>query len=292
MDVDVSPMTDDECLLAVHRVKCFDIEKKKWQKLDVTKIHETPWARRAFDSLLLDQNEKDLVLALADRDQSKQGTPFNNGKGQGMIMLPSGPLSVGKTLTAEAVSEHLRRLLFEMGAGDLGTIARVVEDNLEKALKLCGHLVAILRLDEADNLQRNELVSVLLGLLEYYKGVMILTTNRMRSIDTAFESRIDNTLSSSSLTEADRQQVWRNFLATMENDDIDIGEPDLVNLARLDFNGRQIKSAIKTAKVLAARKERLDANHWMVVLNLRKKALSMMDGGAGVEEAVDQAQSE
>jgi hypothetical protein len=77
MEVNLSPMTDDECLLAVHYVKCFDIEKKKWQKLDVTKIHEIPWAKRAFDSLVLDQNEKDLVLALVDRDQFKQGKPFD-----------------------------------------------------------------------------------------------------------------------------------------------------------------------------------------------------------------------
>jgi SpoVK/Ycf46/Vps4 family AAA+-type ATPase len=216
-----------------------------------------------------------------------------------MIMLLCGPPGVGKTLTAEAVSEHLRRPLYKLGAGDLGTTARIVEDNLEKALKLCGHFGAVLLLDEADvfmeartsnNLQRNELVSVFLRLLEYYKGIMILTTNRMRSIDTAFESRIDITLSYSSLTEADRQQVWRNFLATMENEKIDIEESDVINLAKLEFNGRQIKSAIKTAKILAAKKEEpLNANHLMAVLNLRKKALGMMDGGADVQEPVDQA---
>jgi hypothetical protein len=77
IEVDLSPMTDDECLLAVHYVKCFDIEKKEWQKLDVTKIHEIPWAQHAFGSLVLDQNEKDLVLALVDRDQFKQGKPFD-----------------------------------------------------------------------------------------------------------------------------------------------------------------------------------------------------------------------
>ncbi|KAL1798795.1 hypothetical protein ACET3X_002832 [Alternaria dauci] len=302
MEVDLSPMTDEECLLAVHCVRCFDIEKKKWQRLDVTKIHEIPWATHAFDSLVLDQNEKDLVLALVDRDQFKQGKPFDDfigGKGQGMIMLLCGPPGVGKTLTAEAVSEHLRRPLYKLGAGDLGTTARVVEDNLEKALKLCSHFGAVLLLDEADvfmeartsnNLQRNELVSVFLRLLEYYKGIMILTTNRMRSIDTAFESRIDITLSYSSLTETDRWQVWRNFLATMKNEKIDIGESDLIELAKLEFNGRQIKSAIKTAKVLAAKKEEpLNVKHLMVVLSLRKKALGMMDDGADVQGVVEQA---
>lgn len=201
---------------------------------------------------------------------------------------------MGKTLTAETVSEHLRRPLYKLGAGDLGTSARTVEDNLESALNLCGHFGAVLLLDEADvfmeartlnNLQRNELVSVFLRLLEYYKGIMILTTNRMRSIDTAFESRIDITLSYSSLGESDRLQVWRNFLATIDAQDVDVGEAELEKLAKLNFNGRQIKSAIKTAKILAARKkERLSAEHLMVVLNLRQKALGMMDGGADDDE--------
>jgi SpoVK/Ycf46/Vps4 family AAA+-type ATPase len=202
---------------------------------------------------------------------------------------------VGKTLTAETVSEHLRRPLYKLGAGDLGTTARGVEDNLERALQLCGHFGAVLLLDEADvfmeartsnDLERNELVSVFLRLLEYYKGIMILTTNRMHSIDTAFESRIDITLSYSSLKEVDRQQVWRNFLATIDAQDVDVGEEEVKELAKLNFNGRQIKSAIKTAKILAAKKEqRLSVEHLMVVLNLRQKALGLMDGGADVDEA-------
>lgn len=248
-------------------------------------------AERAFDSLVLAQDEKDLLLALVDRDQFSDGKTFDDficGKGQGMIMLLCGPPGVGKTLTAESVAEHLRRPLYKLGAGDLGTAANVVEKNLGKALALCGHFGAVLLIDEADvfmearssnHIQRNELVSVFLRLLEYYSGIMILTTNRMRSIDTAFESRVDITLSHSSLAEADRKKVWENFLDTFEPGAVEIDEPDLVKLAKWDFNGRQIKSAIKTARVLATkRQEPLNARHLGVVLNLRSKALGMMCG--------------
>ncbi|RAR00801.1 P-loop containing nucleoside triphosphate hydrolase protein [Stemphylium lycopersici] len=299
MEIDLTPMTDDQCLLAVHYVKCFNIEKKRFEKLDVTKIHDIPWAERAFDSLVLDQGEKDLVLALVDREQFKQGHSFDDfigGKGQGMIMLLCGPPGVGKTLTAETVSEHLRRPLYKLGAGDLGTDARVVEQNLNRSLNVCGHFGAVLLIDEADvfmetrttnNLQRNELVSVFLRLLEYYNGIMILTTNRTRSIDAAFESRIDITLTYNTLTESDRQQVWRNFLNTMDAKDVDVGEADLIKLAKWDFNGRQIKSAIKTACILATKKqEPLNASHLTLVLGLRKKALGMMDGGTSGEDTV------
>jgi SpoVK/Ycf46/Vps4 family AAA+-type ATPase len=201
-------------------------------------------------------------------------------------MLLCGPPGVGKTLTAESVAEHLRRPLYKLGASDLGIDARTVETNLGKALRLCAQFGAVLLIDEADvfmearstnNLQRNELVSVFLRLLEYYSGLMILTTNRMKSIDTAFESRVDITLSYENLTEADRAKVWRNFLSTLDANVVDVGEADVTELAKWNFNGRQIKSAIKTATILAAKKrERLNARHLDVVLNLRNKALGMM----------------
>jgi hypothetical protein len=289
--VDLSPLTDEQRLLAQSTVRCFNIEKKIWQNLAITKLHEIPWAERAFDSLVLAQDEKDLLLALVDRDQFTESSTFEDfigSKGTGMIMLLCGPPGVGKTLTAESVAEHLRRPLYKLGAGDLGTAANIVERNLTKALALCGHFGAVLLIDEADvfmearstnNLQRNELVSVFLRLLEYYSGIMILTTNRMRSIDPAFESRVDITLSYNSLTETDRRQVWKNFLATLNPGAVDVGEADLLKLAKWDFNGRQIKSAIKTARVLATKKkEPLNARHLNVVLNLRSKALGMMNG--------------
>ena len=84
MAIDLSPLTDEQCLLAVSKVKCYNIETKKWQKLDVLKFHEIPWSKHAFDSLVLDPAEKDLLLALVDREEFKQSKPFDDfisGKG-------------------------------------------------------------------------------------------------------------------------------------------------------------------------------------------------------------------
>ncbi|KAH7088788.1 P-loop containing nucleoside triphosphate hydrolase protein [Paraphoma chrysanthemicola] len=288
-----------ECLLTHSHVKCFNIDKKKWEELDLTKLQEIEWSQHAFDSLVLAQDEKDLLVALIDRDQFNGGKPFDDfidGKGQGMIMLLCGPPGVGKTLTAESIAEYLHRPLYKLGAGDLGSDARKVEQNLDSALKLCAHFGAVLLLDEADvfmearslnNLQRNELVSVFLRLLEYYSGIMILTTNRMRSIDPAFESRVDITISYNQLTETDRKQVWRNFLATLDANTVDVDEADLTKLARWEFNGRQIKSAIKTARILATKKkEPLNAQHLNVVLSLRNKALGMMNGEENLVDSI------
>jgi hypothetical protein len=105
MIVDMAQLTDEQCMLTVATVKCYGIESKKWDKLDLTKFHEISWSEKAFDSLVLDPSEKDLLLALVDRDEFKNSKPFDDfisGKGQGMIMLLCGPPGVGKTLTAES----------------------------------------------------------------------------------------------------------------------------------------------------------------------------------------------
>ncbi|KAF2844074.1 P-loop containing nucleoside triphosphate hydrolase protein [Plenodomus tracheiphilus IPT5] len=289
VDEEPVPMTDEQCLLAIGTMPGFHIDNKKWEDFDVTKLHEIPWSERAFENLVLEQTEKDLILALVDRDQYKTTKPFDDfiaGKGEGMIMLLCGPPGVGKTLTAETVSEHLRRPLYRLGASELGSDPRVVEAVLHRALKLCAEFGAVLLIDEADvfmgarssfNLIRDELVATFLRLLEYYSGIMILTTNRMSNIDPAFESRIDITLTYESLSETDRKQVWRNFIATMDPKEVNIDEYELSKLAKRDFNGRQIKSAIKTARILAAKKnEPLNARHLAVVLNLRRKAMNTM----------------
>jgi DNA replication protein DnaC len=104
MEVDLTPLTDEQCMLTVPTVKCFNIETKKWDKLDVTKFHDIPWSERVFDNLVLDPSEKDLLLALIDRDEFKNSKGFDDfisGKGKGLIMLLCGPPGVGKTLSAE-----------------------------------------------------------------------------------------------------------------------------------------------------------------------------------------------
>lgn len=93
-------------------------------------------------------------------------------------MLLSGPPGVGKTLTAESVAEVMRVPLYVLSAGDLGTRASTVEENLKDILRIVPKWGAVLLLDEADvfmearnstDLARNELVSIFLRMLEYYE---------------------------------------------------------------------------------------------------------------------------
>lgn len=61
-------------------------------------------------------------------------------------------------------------------------------------------------------LERNKLVSIFLRVLEYYEGIMFLTTNRVQTFDAAFQSRIHISLEYKELDTKSRRKVWDNFL--------------------------------------------------------------------------------
>lgn len=73
-------------------------------------------------------------------------------------------------------------------AGELSTDSRYLEQELQKILDICHAWGAILLLDEADvflekrnmhDIHRNALVSIFLRQLEYFQGILFLTTNRV-----------------------------------------------------------------------------------------------------------------
>lgn len=87
--------------------------------------------------------------------------------------------------------------------------------------------------------------------MEYFHGVMVLTTNRVETMDLAFDSRVDIRLHYPPLPASSRRQIWSNFLCRLPGGKA-IDEEELSRLAELDLNGRQIKSAVKTAQLLAS----------------------------------------
>ena len=120
---------------------------------------------------------------------------------------------------------------------------------------------AMLLLDEADvflgarsdeGLTRNELVSIFLTKLEYYHGILFLTTNRFSSIDHAFQSRVDLFLPYYDLDAASRRQVWQNFFAHFGQHKFrGVTEREMDRLCDLNLNGREIKNLCKTALLLS-----------------------------------------
>jgi hypothetical protein len=58
--------------------------------------------------------------------------------------------------------------------------------------------------------------TVFLRILEYYEGILILTSNRVGTFDEAFKSRIQVAIHYDKLTKRSRRQIWQNFFDMLE----------------------------------------------------------------------------
>ncbi|KAI0016754.1 ATPase [Xylariomycetidae sp. FL0641] len=251
-------------MLARSRTRGYSLKTKLWLEFFVEHVGEITWNSDAFDALVLPEDQKELILAFSESQLG--GVGFDDvisGKGKGVICLLSGPPGVGKTLTAEAVAETLQVPLHTLSSGDLGTDSWELEQALSRILELVARWEAILLLDECDvflearsahDLERNKVVSVFLRTLEYYQGILFMTTNRVANIDPAFQSRIHVSLEYPDLTPASRRAIWANFLrhTTLRSE---VADEEVDEFAQLPLNGRQIKNVLKTSQLLASRKK-------------------------------------
>ncbi|KAH7333074.1 hypothetical protein BKA65DRAFT_507096 [Rhexocercosporidium sp. MPI-PUGE-AT-0058] len=244
-------------------MKGFNLQRKRWVDLEVDRMYDVVWNKKAFKSLVLEEKTKDLLEALI-RNQldSEKSTDLIHGKGNGLILLLHGGPGTGKTLTAESVAEIAEKPLYRVTCGDIGTEPDEVEPYLESVLHLGKIWKGVVLLDEADvfleqrslgDLRRNALVSIFLRVLEYYDGILVLTSNRVGTFDEAFKSRIQLALHYPKLDRDKRAKVWENFIARLhdlkeENIDFSDLRDNVLRLAENKMNGREIRNAITLAR--------------------------------------------
>ncbi|KAF3768063.1 P-loop containing nucleoside triphosphate hydrolase protein, partial [Cryphonectria parasitica EP155] len=236
----------------------------------------------AFGRLVLPKGHKEMVLSLisqhfrnkASQKYQEEQVDIVRGKGMGLIILLHGAPGVGKTTTAEGVAERFHKPLFQITCGDLGSDAAAVESSLQTNFALANRWDCILLLDEADvflaerrreDFTRNGLVAVFLRVLEYYSGILFLTTNRIGDFDEAFASRIHMSLYYPPLDEISTSKVFKLNLGMIrarygeKGKKIKIDEVEIMHLvghywrhnSKARWNGRQIRNACQTALALA-----------------------------------------
>jgi SpoVK/Ycf46/Vps4 family AAA+-type ATPase len=248
-------------------------------ELRVEHIGNIQWDKNVFkNNLVMDQGKKELIQALVTvhlKRKASTKADFMTGKGESLLVLLHGGPGTGKTLTAESVAELAERPLYRVTCGDIGTDPETVEKYLSSVLFIGVTWNCVVLLDEADvfleertklDLERNALVSVFLRVLEYYEGILILTTNRIGTFDEAFKSRVQLAIHYPPLSERNRLDVWDNFIEHLEqgNEDVDFEgiHGKLRTLARHRLNGRQIRNALNTARQLAQyRGQKLEYSH-------------------------------
>ncbi|KAI1451691.1 hypothetical protein F4805DRAFT_473407 [Annulohypoxylon moriforme] len=260
------PPDGDFKLLLPPTIKGFNLRKKKWFDLNVDRVEEVTWNKDVFEKVVLDSDSKDLIRALVSNMlATEKNTDLIEGKGNGLILLLHGSPGTGKTLTAESVAEMTGKPLYRVTCGDIGTKAEHAEKYLDSVLHLGRLWGCVVLMDEADvflerrsieDLDRNALVSVFLRVLEYYEGILILTSNRVHIFDEAFKSRIQLALYYPELGPSQRRRIWKNFLGRLKeiNDDsvdLDDLQDHLEDLKDVKMNGREIRNTITTARQYA-----------------------------------------
>lgn len=281
----LSRSTGDDLMLLPERVFGYNLKARKFQQFRTRNLGPVPEKLDGYDSLKLPGSTKELVRGLVQSHIMKPKAcgpgPTDSivdydvvhGKGRGLILLLHGVPGVGKTSTAETVAQNLRMPLWPIVCGDLGTNSVSVDRSLSEICRLADHWNCVLLLDEADvflaqrndrDLEQNALVSVFLRQLEWFSGILFLTTNRVGVIDDAFKSRIHMTLYYPPLDLEQTIEIWKMNLERVkridesrtrgtENPSMVIQKEKILEYARRQFhkneygrgrwNGRQIRNA-------------------------------------------------
>jgi hypothetical protein len=287
---------DEQYLICPPRVLGYILKDKQWAQLQVTLLSplsqydddellsrlkladDTTYRSSKKDkedstkALLLDlvrSHTSTTVKEDAEDEEKLNVDDIIPDKGKGLIILLYGPPGVGKTSTAETIAIATGKALFSVSVADVGTQAKHVESNLARIFALATKWQAILLIDEADvflesrgrgnkaiSTEKNALVSVFLRVLEYYQGIMFLTTNQIAEFDVAIPSRIHLAIKYESLKDEQMKAIFHSFLDPLDKrglisdyDEISEWLEDVVYKEK--FDGRQIRNMVTTALGLA-----------------------------------------
>jgi ATPase family protein associated with various cellular activities (AAA) len=240
--------------VALPFVRVFSLELKRFLYVDVDDITEYKFDKTCLDSLVLPEREKSTITKLFNADTEDLFGDVLQDKHGGMIILANGKAGVGKTLTAEIFAEMTERPLYVMEMSELGVKAEGMEQALSRIFQRVTKWNAILLMDEADiflakrgeSLERSVIVGIFLRLMDYYKGLLFLTSNRKQDIDDAFKSRITIAIDYPDLDREARLKIWKIMLEKSKI--VVIGGID--GIPDNDLNGRQIRNMVRLVKVL------------------------------------------
>jgi hypothetical protein len=103
---------------------------------------------------------------------------------------------------------------------------------------------------------------VFLRMIEYYQGILFLTTNRVSAFDAAFISRIHLAIYYPPLARSSRSALLYTFLGKISQKSAEALRCDgsLKAIAKEKLNGRQIKNVVRAAGALARGDSTADGN--------------------------------
>lgn len=242
--------------LPVHPwMTCFNLRGHQRVRLHMSQTEAYVYDTSMRDKLVIDINSRLLIeMLLHQREQFKD---IIAKKGGGAVILCAGPPGTGKTLTSEIFAESEKRPLYSVQCSQLGTSADELEKSLLKIFARAARWKAILLLDEADvyiakrgsDMNQNAIVGVFLRVLEYYNGVMFMTTNRAESVDDAVLSRCVARIDYTNPDRADQVKIW-HILAASSGLAVGVGVAEEI-ASKYSLSGRDVKQILKLAGLVA-----------------------------------------
>lgn len=238
--------------LPVHGyILMFHLELHHHVWVHVDDMHPYEYQPELKEKLILPPEQTDLIdILTAEMDVLMDDIVA--GKSGGTTVLCAGPAGVGKTLTAEVYSEIIKRPLYRVHSGQLGLNVAEMEKALKDTLTRAQRWGAVMLIDEADvyikrrddNIAANAVVGVFLRVLEYFNGLLFLTTNRVDDIDEAIISRCIAMIKYYPPNGEDRRKIWK---VMTDQFSLDVG-PQLIDKLVEMFpaaSGRDIKGLTK-----------------------------------------------
>ncbi|KAI0976296.1 hypothetical protein F4678DRAFT_456623 [Xylaria arbuscula] len=292
-------LSPDDLALLPSRLFVYALRSRSFINADIRYLKPVRDTLNPLESLQLPEKHKDMIQSavfghLEKKKVRRRATLMNSelmdqdiihGKGRGLAVLLHGPPGVGKTATAEAVAHLYKKPLFPITSSDLGTDPWDVEAKLSEIFRLANLWDCILLLDEAEtllaqrekkdnNLQKSSLVSVFLRTLEYYSGILFLTTNRPDVMDDAVKSRVQVSLQYPRLGLIETLAIFQTNLDRLIDIEferaritgesaLDVKSDGILafaaahyhrhegNMASPPWNGRQIRNAFQIAPSIA-----------------------------------------
>lgn len=212
--------------------------------------------------------------------------------GRCVSALFAGPPGTGKTMAVHALSSELGLELYKVDLSQIvDKYVGETQKRLEAVFARAEKSNMILFFDEADAImgKRNEVkdshdkyanteIAYILQRMEEYDGIVILATNYLQNIDTAFMRRIRYVVNFESPDAATRENIWRSAFS----EDVPLSEDlDFEFLAeKFEYAGGNIKNIVLNAVFYAAAENRaVDMSHIIKAIyreNTKDKQVAFM----------------
>ncbi|KAI1458870.1 P-loop containing nucleoside triphosphate hydrolase protein [Annulohypoxylon moriforme] len=302
---------DNPLVLCPEKVLVYSLSDNEWYYVAMRKLADPTWIQGAWGRLVKPHSKSTAAKSIerirllaeahssANRNRQPDANPNNfRGKGKGLTFLLHGPPGVGKTMLAECLSEEQQKPLYRVNLGMLVADDQW-ESEIEEIFRQAHFWGAILLIDEAEVVMSERTpesmhslawVAVFLRKIEYFEGLLFLTTNQIHMIDPAFISRVNLGMAFPGLDSDTRLKIWQKILGDPDGSDdaywLLKDRQTLDEWATRPLNGRQIRNVVYSARLLAQssesqlKKEHIedclrDVMNFMDMIKEEKKTIEM-----------------